>query len=55
MASLVKSFFLQITSKNIFVILVGAGIARPTHADDSVKSQKIVPAELGRAMPAPTK
>ncbi|MCL2621035.1 MAG: hypothetical protein FWD97_08910 [Defluviitaleaceae bacterium] len=35
--------------------LVGAGIARPTYADDSVKSQAIVPADMGRAMPAPTR
>jgi len=35
--------------------LVGAGIARPTYTDDSVKPQRIVSADMGRAMPAPTR
>ncbi|MCL2620771.1 MAG: hypothetical protein FWD97_07560 [Defluviitaleaceae bacterium] len=34
--------------------VVGAGIARPTHADDTVQPQTIMPADMGRAMPAPT-
>ncbi|MCL2620376.1 MAG: hypothetical protein FWD97_05510 [Defluviitaleaceae bacterium] len=33
---------------------VGAGIARPSPTDDTVQSQRIVPADMGRAMPAPT-
>ncbi|MCL2620689.1 MAG: hypothetical protein FWD97_07130 [Defluviitaleaceae bacterium] len=35
--------------------LVGAGIARPTYADDTVQPQGIVPADMGRVMPDPTK
>ncbi|MCL2620209.1 MAG: hypothetical protein FWD97_04655 [Defluviitaleaceae bacterium] len=35
--------------------MVGAGIARPTYTDDTVQPQRIVPTEMGRAMPAPTK
>ncbi|MCL2620798.1 MAG: hypothetical protein FWD97_07700, partial [Defluviitaleaceae bacterium] len=34
--------------------LVGAGIARPMYADDTVQPKIIVPTEMGRAMPAPT-
>jgi len=34
--------------------MVGAGIARPNYADDTVQPRRIVPADMGRAMPAPT-
>ena len=35
--------------------LVGAGIARPIYADDTVRPRRKVTADMGRAMPAPTK
>jgi len=35
--------------------MVGAGIARPIYADDTVHSQRIVPADICRPMVAPTR
>ncbi|MCL2620452.1 MAG: hypothetical protein FWD97_05940 [Defluviitaleaceae bacterium] len=40
--------------------LVGAGIARPSPTDDTAQPQRIVPADIGRAItvltgPAPTR
>jgi len=34
--------------------MVGASIARPAYTDNTVQSKTIVPAGMGRAMPAPT-
>jgi len=33
---------------------VGAGIARPTYTGNTIHSKRIVPADMGRAMLAPT-
>ncbi|MCL2620398.1 MAG: hypothetical protein FWD97_05650 [Defluviitaleaceae bacterium] len=38
----------------LHICVVGAGIARPTPVYDTVQSQGIVTAGMGRAMPAPT-
>ncbi|MCL2619452.1 MAG: hypothetical protein FWD97_00780 [Defluviitaleaceae bacterium] len=34
--------------------MVGAGIARPSSTGNAVQPLRLVPAEMGRAMPAPT-
>jgi len=46
--------YLLLTKLPMSLQTVGAGIARPTYLGDTVQSQRIVPADIGRAMPAPT-
>jgi len=51
---IVKLFLKIIGTFCNYTFLVGAGIARPNYADDTVQPRRIVPADMGRAMPAPT-
>ncbi|MCL2619415.1 MAG: hypothetical protein FWD97_00595 [Defluviitaleaceae bacterium] len=38
----------------VWYYMVGAGIARPSSTGNAVQPLRLVPAEMGRAMPAPT-